>query len=253
MEIVKNYSRKKSLAEDSLNSIETELNGRSITDEEFLEINNSLKDMTEKRETASNSIAIMEKELEQLKQNLTVVEQLKVEKNKLQRHHDMIVEISRLTEGNKLVEYMAESRLEYIAADASMRLKSISGGRYALELLAGEFIIRDDFCGGIRRRPTTLSGGETFLTSFALALALSDRIQMKNRSSLKFFFLDEGFGTLDKNSLDTVMKSLEVLCRTGMTVGLITHVEEVKERLMVKLNVDAAIPGKSGSTVSIKY
>ena len=164
----------------------------------------------------------------------------------------MLTDLSKLTEGNRFVEYMAENQLEYIAEDASVRLKNISGGRYALELFDGEFIIRDDFCGGIRRKPSTLSGGETFLTSFSLALALSSRIQMKNSASLNFFFLDEGFGTLDKNTIDVVMKYLERLSGGGMSVGIITHVEEVKERLPVRLVVEAAVPGEHGSRVSIR-
>ena len=251
-EVLGDYSRRKNLAEDNLKALKEELGDRKTDSRALESLRFELKAAEAEKEGKSNEAAVREKELAGMKESLSIVEALKKERASCQKKFDMLNELARLTEGNKFVEYMAENQLKYIAADASVRLKKISGGRYALELLDGEFIIRDDSSGGIKRRPATLSGGETFLTSFALALSLSDRIQMKNRSSLKFFFLDEGFGTLDKNTLDIVMKSLETLCQSGMSVGLITHVEEVKERLPVKLVVERAVPGEHGSMVKIR-
>ena len=251
-EVLGDYSRRKNLAEDNLKALKEELGDRKTDSRALESLRFELKAAEAEKEGKSNEAAVREKELAGMKESLSIVEALKKERASCQKKFDMLNELARLTEGNKFVEYMAENQLKYIAADASVRLKKISGGRYALELLDGEFIIRDDSSGGIKRRPATLSGGETFLTSFALALSLSDRIQMKNRSSLKFFFLDEGFGTLDKNTLDIVMKSLETLCQSGMSVGLINHVEEVKERLPVKLVVERAVPGEHGSMVKIR-
>ena len=252
LELVKNYSRRKNFAEDSLKKYKNELSGKTISENELNELRTIFKETEQRKEDKSNETAVMEKELERMKENIAAVEELRVKQREIQKKSDMLAELSKLTEGNRFVEYIAENQLKYIASDASARLKNISGGRYALELLDGEFIMRDDFCGGIRRKPATLSGGETFLTSFALSLALSSRIQMKNSASLKFFFLDEGFGTLDRNTIDIVMKSLEKLSSGGMSVGLITHVEEVKERLPVRLVVEPAVPGEHGSRVSIR-
>ena len=82
----------------------------------------------------------------------------------------------------------------------------ISGGNYALEINeSAEFIIRDNKNGGAIRPSDTLSGGEMFITSLALALALSSSIQLNGAAPLEFFFLDEGFGSLDDDLLDTVM------------------------------------------------
>ena len=252
LELAKTYSRRKNLAEDNMKKYNDELSGRYTNESELVELHRILKETELRKDEKSNEAAVREKELEQIKENIATVKELRKTQKEVQKKSDMLTELSKLTEGNRFVEYMAENQLEYIAEDASVRLKNISGGRYALELFDGEFIIRDDFCGGIRRKPSTLSGGETFLTSFSLALALSSRIQMKNSASLNFFFLDEGFGTLDKNTIDVVMKSLERLSGGGMSVGIITHVEEVKERLPVRLVVDAAVPGEHGSRVSIR-
>ncbi len=252
LELAKTYSRRKNLAEDNMKKYNDELSGRYTNESELIELRRILKETELRKDEKSNEAAVREKELEQIKENIATVKELRKTQKEVQKKSDMLTELSKLTEGNRFVEYMAENQLEYIAEDASVRLKNISGGRYALELFDGEFIIRDDFCGGIRRKPSTLSGGETFLTSFSLALALSSRIQMKNSASLNFFFLDEGFGTLDKNTIDVVMKSLERLSGGGMSVGIITHVEEVKERLPVRLVVEAAVPGEHGSRVSIR-
>ena len=89
-------------------------------------------------------------------------------------------------------------------------MKGITHGNYGLEVDEnGRFIIRDYKNGGARRDATTLSGGETFLASLALALALSAQIQLKGTAPLELFFLDEGFGTLDDELLEVVMSSLE--------------------------------------------
>ena len=80
------------------------------------------------------------------------------------------------------------------------------------------------------RAPTSLSGGETFLVSLALALALSDTIQLGS-APLEFFFLDEGFGTLDGELLDSVLTSLEHLRSQHRAIGVITHVGALRERI----------------------
>jgi DNA repair protein SbcC/Rad50 len=92
--------------------------------------------------------------------------------------------------------------------------------KFALELDSESgFIIRDNSNGGAHRMVTSLSGGETFLTSLSLALALSEQIQLKGQSPLEFFFLDEGFGTLDNDLLDTVIDSLERLSSKERVIG----------------------------------
>ena len=86
----------------------------------------------------------------------------------------------------------------------------------------------------------TLSGGETFLVSLALALALSAAIYAKSLKPIEFFFLDEGFGTLDEKLIDTVMDSLEKLRDSHFSVGLISHVDELRHRIVNKILVQGA-------------
>lgn len=85
------------------------------------------------------------------------------------------------------------------------------------------------------RDTRTLSGGESFLVSLGLALALSDLVSHKTR--IDSLFLDEGFGTLDSETLDTALDALDALNATGKTIGVISHVEAMKERIPVQIKV----------------
>ncbi|MDZ5038528.1 SbcC/MukB-like Walker B domain-containing protein, partial [Clostridium perfringens] len=116
----------------------------------------------------------------------------------------------------------------------------------------GGFVIRDDANGGVRRPVSTLSGGEPFLTSLALALALSAQIQLRGQYPLQFFFLDEGFGTLDPELLETVITALERLHTDKLTVGIISHVPELRARLPRKLVVRPAEQAGAGSQLAIE-
>ena len=98
----------------------------------------------------------------------------------------------------------------------------------------------------------TLSGGETFLTSLSLALALSSKVQLRGQYPLGFFFLDEGFGTLDEEKLDAVIGALERLHDRNRLVGVISHVKDLKERLPYYLEVIPAGGDGSGSKVAMR-
>ncbi|MFA9424238.1 MAG: SbcC/MukB-like Walker B domain-containing protein, partial [Sedimentibacter sp.] len=153
----------------------------------------------------------------------------------------------------KFVGFVAANQLKYVSIEASKKLKEITGGTYGLEVdNDGKFLIRDYKNGGAQRDASTLSGGETFVASLALALALSTQIQLKGTASLELFFLDEGFGTLDDNLLDVVMDSLERIHNDKLAIGIISHVESIKNRVPIKLIVTPAEAGLGGSKVKIE-
>ncbi|HRC54135.1 MAG TPA: SbcC/MukB-like Walker B domain-containing protein, partial [Bacillota bacterium] len=157
-----------------------------------------------------------------------------------------------LVTGRRFVQFLAQEHLKDMIREASITLGSLTGQRYALELSDDlEFVVRDDFNGGERRSVSTLSGGETFLTSLALALALSSNIQLKGKYPLGFFFLDEGFGTLDSTKLDLVMDALERIRDKERMVGVISHVKELKDRLPTYLEVIPAADDGTGSQIKV--
>ena len=173
-------------------------------------------------------------------------------KEKLDHKLALLSDLEKLFKGKKFVEFVAAHQLKYISMEASKRLKEITNGNYGLEVDEnGKFIIRDYKNGGAERDATTLSGGETFLASLALALALSAQIQLKGTAPLELFFLDEGFGTLDDNLLDVVMSSLEKIHNDKLKIGIISHVEAIKNRVPMQLVITPAEAGRGGSKVEI--
>lgn len=147
--------------------------------------------------------------------------------------------LAELVKAGKFMEFIADEYLREVADDAERRVLTLTGGKYGL-VYDREFFVTDNLSGGVRRPVAGLSGGETFLVSLSLALALASEISRKALKPVDFFFLDEGFGTLDDELIDTVTDSLEKLRRENLTVGLITHVAELKNRIESSISVVGA-------------
>ncbi|MGW4089169.1 AAA family ATPase [Nocardia sp. NPDC004750] len=153
-----------------------------------------------------------------------------------------------------LHSYVLAARLEEVAQAGSLRLRRMSGGRY-------EFVhsdkagprgrrgglgldISDDYTGAIRPAKT-LSGGETFMASLSLALGLADTVAAESGGLvLDTLFIDEGFGGLDADTLDAVMGVLDELRAGGRVVGVVSHVDEMRQRIPSRLHV---VRGRDGS------
>ena len=149
---------------------------------------------------------------------------------------------------NQLSELAAERHLEAVTRGAAALLRSLSADRYTLvRTPEGAFAVADAAHGGLVRPPSTLSGGETFLVSLALALSLSERIQLAGRTRFDFFFLDEGFGSLDAGTLEVALGALERLRGPHRVIGMISHVGAIEERVPRKLRVLPARPGGSAT------
>ncbi|MGC7097137.1 AAA family ATPase [Amycolatopsis lurida] len=157
-----------------------------------------------------------------------------------------------------LRSYVLAARLEEVALAATARLRTMSQGRYSFvhSDAAGArgtrgglgLDVLDDFSGTVRPAKT-LSGGESFLASLALALGLADVVAAQTGSALlDTLFIDEGFGTLDAETLDVVMNVLDELRAGGRVVGLVSHVEELRQRIPTRLKVRKA---RSGSTLAL--
>ena len=229
------------------------LNGKSLTEEEWTRVlqekNNTEKELKEVEEIKIRLVT----ESESIKKKLEEQRDILHIKAKQEHKLALLSDLEKLFKGKKFVEFIAANQLKYISIEASKKLKDITNGVYGLEVDEnGKFIIRDYKNGGAKRDASTLSGGETFLASLALALSLSSQIQLKGTAPLELFFLDEGFGTLDDNLLDVVMSSLERLHHERLSVGIISHVESIKNRVPVKLILTPAEAGIGGSKVKIE-
>lgn len=251
---IKDFDNQYLSVNENINRINSALNGKLTSKDEWEDVKLRVNEISNMLDIKTMEIGAVKQQLKEVENNLKIVNELIKQRNEVTKVLEQLEDIDKLVQGNKFVAFVALSQLKYIAMEASKRLKDITKGRYALELdVSGNFIMRDDFNGGTRRATDTLSGGEIFLTSLSLALALSSQIQLRGNAPLEFFFLDEGFGTLDAELLDTVMTSLERLHSDRLSVGIISHVEELKNRVPVKLLVHPAKQGGEGSKVQIEY
>ncbi len=225
--------------------------GVRIEADKWEEVQLSAAAIEHQLEVKVGEVSAVWNEIEKMKASLERLKEVLAERDKYTHKKHLLNELERNFKGNKFVEFVAQSQLKYVTAEASKRLSLNTNDKYELKLTEeGEFYIKDNSSGGLLRSTNSLSGGELFLASLALALALSSHIQLKGSASLEFFFLDEGFGTLDDELLDTVMNSLENLHTERLSVGIISHVKELKERVPIKIVVTPSSFGV-GSSISI--
>lgn len=140
-------------------------------------------------------------------------------------------------DGNKFRRFAQGLTLDHLVYLANQQMNRLHG-RYLLQRKAGEALalqVIDTWQADATRDTKTLSGGESFLVSLALALALSELVSHK--TSIDSLFLDEGFGTLDSETLDTALDTLDNLNASGKMIGVISHVEAMKERIPVQIRV----------------
>lgn len=153
----------------------------------------------------------------------------------------------------RLSSYVLAARLEEVAAAASERLQVMSEGRFTLShtddlarsgARSGLGLLVVDEWTGVARETSTLSGGESFLASLALALGLADVVQAESGgATIETLFVDEGFGTLDHDTLDDVMAVLDGLRDGGRTVGIVSHVSELRDRVPTCIEVHKSRTG----------
>jgi exonuclease SbcC len=174
-----------------------------------------------------------EKDVDRLAERLEERGRLEEEIGARSREGTLFGALALELQANHLIAFLQVEALQILAFAASDRLSSLSDGRYRLVCREDEFFVVDTWNGDEERSVRTLSGGETFLASLALALALADQVRslsVTDRARLDSLFLDEGFGTLDQEALRVVVDAMEQLGGDGRLVGVITHVRELAEQ-----------------------
>ena len=229
--------------------LKDELKNRTFLKEEFEKFAECGRIVKISLEKNNQIIGEIRKSIEIFNKNRLKAENLLKERESLELKLNPAKELAELLKGRKFLDFLSAGKLQSITRIASNTLQKITNGRYRINVdEKSDFSIIDNFNSSIRK-PQSLSGGETFMVSLCLALALANQIQLRGKSRLEFFFLDEGFGTLDSELLELVFSVLENLKAEGMTVGIITHVEEIKNRIARKLLVTPAKIGESGTIV----
>lgn len=192
------------------------------------------------------------------------VESLAAEGREVETRYAVLGRLSEVANGNNprrmtFQRFVLATLLDEVLEAASLRLLRMSRGRYALQrvreqgdqrMAGGLDLEVFDHDTGVTRPANTLSGGEGFLASLSLALGLADVVQSRAGGiQLDTLFVDEGFGTLDPESLDFAIRTLLDLQQSGRLVGIISHVAELRERIDVRLEVR---PGVAGSQAVLR-
>jgi exonuclease SbcC len=189
--------------------------------------------VAEARQGAAASAATAEQRASDLAERLGRRGELEQDVRMLQSRAETFRALAAELRADRLIAFLQTEAMQVLAAAGSERLATLSDGRYRLGCREDEFFVVDTWNGDEERSVRTLSGGETFLASLALALALSEQVRslsVTDRARLDSLFLDEGFGTLDPESLRIVVEAIEQLGGDGRLVGVITHVRELAEQ-----------------------
>lgn len=226
---------------DSLQKTITEKKAH-VADEAAETLNTKLQSVKDEKRTKSASFQALDRQLKNHADNLAVVERLQktiLAKEKSGKKWVLLNEYIGDAQGKRFNDFAQDLTLSQLIVLANRRLRSLND-RYLLDKAkTGEddsLMIIDAHMGNERRSVKTLSGGETFILSLALALALSD---LASRNvEINSLFIDEGFGTLDPETLDQTLDTLEKLqSEGGKTIGIISHVEALKERINTQIQL----------------
>ncbi|MDQ3393440.1 MAG: SMC family ATPase [Bacteroidota bacterium] len=181
---------------------------------------------------------VQEHEIVELQKRLNIKSNCKKELDQLLLRSENLKELRKLFMGSGFVRYVSTIYLQDLCKAANQRFFKLTQNNLSLELNQDEeFIVRDYLNNGKTRLLKTLSGGQTFQAALCLALALAENVKSLNKAEQSFFFLDEGFGSLDKESLRIVFDTLKTLRNENRIVGIISHVEELQQEIDVYLKI----------------
>ncbi len=221
--------------------LETQIEGKVFDQVELDSLKIELNSMIEKLTDATEKKGRLEAKLIELKEDLIIKERLEKEFADLSLRLTDLGTLKSLFTANRFVDFMSIRYLHNIIELANVRFQKMTKQQYKLLLYGkdNDLYIEDFLNGGKKRSLKSLGGGHTFQACLALALALSENIQKMASIDQQFFFLDEGFGTLDKNALQLVFDTLKSLKNENRVVGLISHVEELQQEMDVFLKINA--------------
>jgi len=232
------FFRKLFNAKELYEKLDEQLQGEDFDEERFVEVlklQQSLRErIQEEQERYIGAKNGRERLLKQLKEKQTLLHTLE----EVQRRAQNLNMLKNLFKGSGFVSYISSVYLQQLCDVANKRFYKLTQQQLKLEINErNEFQVRDYLNDGKLRLAKTLSGGQTFQASLSLALALAESVQQQNRAKQNFFFLDEGFGSLDKESLAVAFDTLKTLRNENRIVGIISHVDELKQEIDVYLQV----------------
>ncbi|MEO8360176.1 MAG: SbcC/MukB-like Walker B domain-containing protein [Vicinamibacteria bacterium] len=229
-ERVRKFDHDLHAVEQQVATLQEELGEVRVSDEQLTAADVLAKDLSKEAEKQYGEQKILEEQIDRMKTRIdrsrAMKDQLQIDEQSLRVHGQLAGDLR----SDKFQAYVLEEAFTDLVNGASTRLLSLTAERYALMFEDDNILVVDNDNAGERRISDTLSGGETFLTSLSLALELSDQVQRAAGAvNLDSLFIDEGFGTLDPDTLALVSETIQSLQAGGRMVGIITHIPELRD------------------------
>ncbi len=223
---------------NAIEELKARCENKVFVEKEFQELNQKVIDLEEKLKEATEQVATLQADLKRITDAYEQKKELLKKADELKTRGDNLKVIHNLFKGAGFVEYVAQIYLKQLCAHANVRFHRMTRNQLSLEMNNNQFEIVDYLNEGKTRSVKTLSGGQAFQVSLCLALALAESVQSNSKANRNFFFIDEGFGTQDAESVNVVFETLMSLQKENRIVGIISHVEELKERMPIALQIE---------------
>lgn len=234
-EQVEQHGQQLHTAQEREQQLKDQLQNRRPSPADLSKAQENEKGLRLRQEECHKRHGAIEEQIRQLQHDLEQQAELRGQMARVEHQLKLHKKLAQMLTANGLKAFVANRLLHEILRLASAELERLSG-RYQLQLEDGDILVVDNWNAGETRDVRSLSGGETFLASLTLALAMVD--YLSQGSPLESLFIDEGFGTLDPETLEAVTLTLESLHEKGRLVGVITHVQELAERLPMQVRVE---------------
>lgn len=216
--------------------VQEQVAGRTLDEAQLLQWRQNHQQLQEDVRERRTEAAVLRKDIQQARAQQARSQTLQQELDHLSAEQALYERIYHDLSSRHLPDFLAKRILERVMAEGSQELETLSNGRYRFELDENEeLVVLDAWNAQEPRSVKTLSGGESFLASLALALALNR--YLSQGIQLDSLFIDEGFGTLDAESLEMAASVVEKLQLSGKCVGIITHIPELAERFETRIEV----------------
>lgn len=241
---VQEYTEQLNTFRKLVTDLETELASQPFDAEALANIQEQLQTLRDQKDSLHKELGKATNILTTLERQWTEKQQYQARFETLELRQQDLKKMDDLFRAQGFVNYVSSVYLKNLCESANARFFTLTHNQLKLELdEKNNFQVRDYLNGGEVRSVKTLSGGQTFQAALSLALALSDNIQQLTQARQNLFFLDEGFGTLDKDSLQTVFKTLKALRSENRVVGIISHVDELQQEVDTYIRAEATENG----------
>ena len=249
---IQQFDQKLAITRSRIAELQSEAGVATFSEESYHTKHAELEQLQLQSKAIQTQLAILEESLKDMLQKLEEKEKLSQSFQEIENRENGLRELERLFQGKGFVKYVSSIYLRELCNTANLRFMKLTKNSLSREIDDNNtFWVVDYLNGGKKRLLKTLSGGQTFQASLCLALALAEKVKALNQADQSFFFLDEGFGALDRNSLRVVFETLKALRHENRVVGIISHVEELQQEIGVFAQIE--LDPERGSQIRYSY